>query len=152
MLDILRCRRWSTRPVIVVTWLALTCVTVRGDEAEDYRRLELMPRERRATLAENLAEFDRLDAGEKASIRRLDRDLSRRDEIDRVRYFALLRRYHLWLNGLSEEQRRSIRSAESPEARIALARQIRQKNDPNEAEGPKISGVPRRRTGVDRTL
>ncbi|WP_435018794.1 hypothetical protein TA3x_000780 [Tundrisphaera sp. TA3] len=142
MLDRPRSRRLATaRPILVAAWLSLACGPVRGDEAEVYRRLEAMPRERRAALAENLAEFDRLDAGEKASIRRLDRELSRRDQIDQARYLALMRRYHLWLNGLTEEQRQSLRAAGSPEARLALARKIREKSARDEPEGPKLSGL-----------
>jgi len=100
-----------------------------------------MPRERRAALAENLEQFDSLDAGERAAIRRLDRDLALRDPIDQARYRALLRRYHLWTNSLSDEQRRALQAAPTPEARMALIRQIRQKSNEIDASGPKFSGA-----------
>jgi hypothetical protein len=128
----------TIRPLVI---LALSCAAARGDEAENYRHLQAMPRERRAALAQNLEQFDRLDASERAALRKLDRDLARRDPIDQARYRSLMRRYHLWTNGLSEEQRRALQAAPTPEARLAQARLIRQKAGVPQAAGPKLSGV-----------
>ena len=140
MVNTSRIRR-PVRPIPIVVLVAFCCAGVRGDDAEGYHLLDAMPRERRAALAESLARFDGLDDRERATVRRLDRDLARRDPIDRARYLAAIRRYHAWLGGLSEEQRGALKAAESPDDRIAMVRQIRQKAMVADPAGPRIGGV-----------
>ena len=135
--------RWI-RPGKVALIVALVCVGVRGDDADDYRRLARMPREHRAALAEKLAEFDRLDDRERATVRRLDRELAKREPVDRARLDGLIRRYHLWTTGLPEEQRTALRKAESPTARLELIEQIRQKTGPQNTQSLRVTGI---RTG-----
>lgn len=131
-----------TRPARVALLVALVAAGVRGDDSDDFRRLEQMPRERRAALAANLAEFDRLPDTERIAIRRLDRDLERRDEVDRARIRELLRRYHLWVNGLPADQRQALRAAGPAEARMALVRQILQKQAGTAAVAPvRVAGL-----------
>lgn len=121
--------------------LVVSCAAARGDDAENHGKLEAMPLERRAALAENLARFDRLDDRDRAAVRRLDRELARRDPIDEARFRSLMRRYHLWASGLPEDQRQALRAATTPEARHALVRQILQKQGASEPVGSRISGL-----------
>jgi hypothetical protein len=134
----------SPRPLArTLIALALSCSVARGDDVEDYRRLEAMPLERRAALAENLERFDRLDDRDRAAVRRLDRELARLEPVNQERFRSVVRRYHLWTNGLSKEQREALMAAETPEARFALVRQIRQKEKEaaSAAGGARISGL-----------
>ena len=135
------------RPIAVALWLALATGAAptpsRADEVENYRRLQAMPRERRVALAENLERFDKLDPAERAAIHQLDAAIADKDPVDQARYRALLRRYHLWVNGLSDDQKQALKAAENAEARFALARKFRGKG-PLPGSGPRIAGI---RTG-----
>ena len=132
----------------LTTWFVLAVVAgscaIAGDEAENYRRLQAMPRERRVALSENLERFDQLDPAEQASIRKLDAELARLDPVEQARYRSLLRRYHLWANGLTEEQKAKLNEAASPEARFNQARKFRLKELQDGSTGPRIFGI---RTG-----
>lgn len=136
------------RPTAAAFLLALASVIApdpaRADEAENSRRLQAMPRERRVALAENLERFDKLDATERAAIRKIDAAIAARDPVDQARYRTVLRRYHLWANGLTDDQKRDLKAAETPEARFALARKFRSKAVPAGGPGPRIAGI---RTG-----
>ena len=112
-----------------------------SDEAENYRRLQSMPVERRADLAENLARFDRLDPKEQAGLRKLDADLSRKDPVDQAKYRAILRRYHLWVNGLTDEQKAKLAAASGPAERFEVARKIRVAEGVQSRKGPRLSGI-----------
>ena len=116
-----------------------------GDDLENLRQLQAMPRERRAALAENLERFDKLSPDEQAAIRRIDSGLVRKDPVERARYRAVLRRYHAWLNGLTDDQKAQLEAAGSDEAKLDLAVKLRrdQKED-GEAAGPRLFGI---RTG-----
>ena len=115
-----------------------------ADEAENYRQLQAMPRERRVALSENLERFDKLDRAEQAAIRKLDAEIARMDPVEQARYRSLLRRYHLWANGLTEEQKARLKAADSPEARFNLAKKFRLKELEGATTGPHIFGI---RTG-----
>jgi hypothetical protein len=115
-----------------------------GDEAENLRQLQAMPRERRIALSENLERFDKLDPAERAAIRKLDAEIARKDPVEQARYRSLLRRYHLWVNGLSDEERAQLKAAEGTEARFNLARKIRLKELEGGPPGPRVAGI---RTG-----
>jgi hypothetical protein len=129
-------------------WLALAALAASPaaptDEAENYRQLQAMPRERRIALSENLERFDKLGPAEQASIRKLDAELSRLDPVEQARYRSLLRRYHLWANGLTADQKEQLNAAGSPEARFNLARKFRLKELEAGKTGPRVFGV---RTG-----
>ena len=115
-----------------------------ADEAENYQLLQAMPRERRLALAENLERFDKLDRAEQAAIRKLDAEIARKDPVEQAKYRALLRRYHLWVNGLTDEQKRELREAPTSEARFAIARKFRAKEAQTSRSGPRLGGI---RTG-----
>jgi len=127
--------------------VALVAVGASGftDEVENYKRLEAMPRERRADLAENLGRFDRLDPKEQAALRKLDVAISRKDPVDQARYRAILRRYHLWVSGLTDDQKKKLEAATDPDERFNLARKYRlSEADDRSRKKSLISGI---RTG-----
>ena len=130
-------------------WLALAALAASpatlADESENYRLLQAMPRERRVALSENLERFDKLDPAERASIRKLDAELARLDPVEQARYRSLLRRYHLWANGLTQGQKDELNEAGSPEARFNLARKFRHRELEGGPNGPRVFGI---RTGV----
>ncbi len=132
-------------PVVVSLSGLVGFLTIPVDEADSHRELQAMPIERREVLAENLERFDKLGPVEQASIRKLDAELGRLDPGDRSRYRDILRRYHLWVNGLTEDQRDRLARAESPEARFALASQFRRDGRGSAtAARPRVAGI---RTG-----
>jgi hypothetical protein len=112
-----------------------------GDEAENLRQLEAMPRERRIALSENLKRFDKLDPAERAAIRKLDAEIARNAPVEQARYRSLLRQYHLWVNGLTEEQKEQLKQAQGTEARFALARKFRIKEKQDGTPSPIAFGV-----------
>ena len=124
--------------------LAASVPSSPAGEPENYRQLQAMPRERRVALSENLDRFDKLPPSEQAAIRKLDADITRKDSVEQARYRVLLRRYHLWVNGLTEEQKEALKSATSPEARFNLARKFRIKDLETASATPRIAGI---RTG-----
>ena len=126
--------------LLILVALGASPVTV-GDEPENLRQLQGMPRERRVALSENLERFDKLDAAEQVAIRKLDAEIARKDPVERVRYRSLLRRYHLWVNGLTEDQRAKLKAAGGTEARLNLARNFRLKELEEASSGPKVFGI-----------
>jgi hypothetical protein len=115
-----------------------------GDETENLRQLQAMPRERRVALSENLERFDKLDPAEQAAIRKLDAEIARKVPLEQARYRAVLRRYHLWVNSLSAEEKAQLKAAEGTEARFNLARKFRMKEIEGASSSPKVFGI---RTG-----
>lgn len=91
-----------------------------ADEGENRKRLEAMPRERRVHLAGVLDRFDALPAGERSAVRELDAGLAGLDPEVQARYRLLLRRYHVWVEGLDDAQKKQLASAGSVEAKLAL--------------------------------
>jgi hypothetical protein len=132
-------------PVLVLALGLLAApFPARADEAENYQLLQAMPRERRVALAENLERFDKLDRAEQAAIRKLDAEIARKDPVEQAKYRALLRRYHLWVNSLTDEQKKELREAPTPEARFALAQKFRARDAQTSRSGPRLAGI---RTG-----
>jgi hypothetical protein len=115
-----------------------------GDESDNLRQLLAMPRERRIALSDNLERFDKLDPAERDAIRKLDAEIARSNPVEQARYRSLLRRYHLWVNGLTEEQRDKLKAAGGPEARYNLASNFRLKEKGTGSASPSVSGI---RTG-----
>jgi len=115
-----------------------------GDEAENLRQLQAMPRERRVALSENLERFDKLDPAEQAAIRKLDAEIARKPLLDQARYRAVLRRYHLWVNSLTEEEQAQLKAADGTEARFNLARKFRMREIESGTAANKVFGI---RTG-----
>jgi hypothetical protein len=105
-------------------WLLFAPVTARGDESANWKRLRAMPREQREALVEKLHEFESLGAADQAGIRALDEKLAKLPPADRARYYSVMRRYFLWLEGLSEAQRKALSEA-PPDQRMKLAAKLR---------------------------
>ncbi|WP_435005448.1 hypothetical protein P12x_003317 [Tundrisphaera lichenicola] len=134
-------RRLTVSGLLIAVVGFLMGASAWGDETENYQRLQSMPRERRAVLAENLDRFDKLDRAEQASIQKLDARLASMDPVDQARYRAVLRRYHQFVEGLTADQKQRLRDAPDPEARLALARQFRQNGPQGRDPRAMLSGL-----------
>ena len=131
-------------PILIVLVALAAAPAPTGDENDRYALLQAMPRERRAALYENLERFEQLPPAEQAAIRKLDAQISRKEPIEQAKYRALLHRYHLWVNTLSEDQKKSLKEAGSDQARFNLALKLRQKELREVPSGPRFFGL---RTG-----
>ena len=120
---------WSTGLIIGAVCL--------GDDLQNRLLLETLPRNRRETLAANLAQFDRLEPEEQASIRRLDATIASTDPIEQARFLALLHHYHLWFQGLTDDQRSQLLAITNLDERFQLARKFRLADN----AGPKRDGI-----------
>jgi Protein of unknown function (DUF3106) len=113
----------------------------RGDETPaagaNASRLRAMPLERRLTLSEKLKEFDALSTSEKSAIRTLDQKIAELSPADQANYASILRRYHQWVQGLSEEQRNELSSV-PPSQRMPLISKFRSQ----ERTGANGNGTP----------
>jgi hypothetical protein len=94
-------------------------VTSAGTLATNWDRLRSMPREQRLALWEKLKAFDALGQSERSSIRALDARIAALSPADRDNYASVLRRYHHWLQGLTDEQRTALITA-PPSQRMRL--------------------------------
>lgn len=96
-------------------------------DTDDANRtlLKTFPLDRRVDLLENLRRFDALPAADQTAIRQLNASLGALKPDERTRYLTLIQQYHAWLQGLTEEQRTSLRTVANPEERFRLARQLR---------------------------
>jgi hypothetical protein len=115
----------------------------RNDEDENYRQLQAMPRERRAALLEDLERFDKLPQDEQAKIRKLNDVIAGKDPVDQLRYRSLMRRYQLWVHGLSKEDQEALRTTDDADARFNLAVKFR-KAELQSGSAQRIFGI---RTG-----
>ncbi|WP_410001689.1 hypothetical protein [Singulisphaera sp. GP187] len=95
-----------------------------------------MPREQRAILAEKVREFDRLSRAEKTAIRTLDEKLATLSPSEQANYRAVLRRYHLWLQTLTEDERTRLSEAATPKEKLALIAKIRDGQGKDVDQGP----------------
>src|SRR4051812_11828299 len=100
-------RRLAILSASVLATLVLSAA-VPGPEEPNWRRLRSMPREERVRLADKLKAFDALPTGDQEAVRALDRAIAAEPEENRANDFAVLRRYHLWLGGLTEAQRADL--------------------------------------------
>jgi hypothetical protein len=83
-----------------------------------------MPREERMALFEKLKEFDALGSAEKAAIRALDERIAQLPADEQANYWSVLRSYHHWVKGLSEQQRNEL-NAVPPSERMKLVTKLR---------------------------
>lgn len=90
---------------------------------DGWTRLGAMPQELRSHLANQLKAFDLLSRDEKDSVRALDREIASEPEENRVAYYGVLRRYHLWVQSLPEAQRNELNAA-PPASRFALVSKL----------------------------
>lgn len=109
-------------------------VSFAGDD-ENWQRLQAMPRERRVVLDKKLREYDKLPAQKKDAIQTLDREVNAQEPGNRAHYLSVMRRYHLWVQTLPEDQQKQLQDA-PPEQRMALVTKFRA------AERPKASRRP----------
>ena len=91
-----------------------------GATRRERARLEAMPREQRVQLSKTLDEYDTLPGPDRAAVRDLDAAIARLDPEVQARYRALLRHYHVWVNGLDDAQKAQLAKAPSLEAKLAL--------------------------------
>ncbi len=89
----------------------------------NWERLRAIPPELRSHLSDQLKAFTLLSRAEQEAVRALDRKIASEPEEARAADFAILRRYHLWLQSLSEAQRNEL-NATSPSKRFALVSKI----------------------------
>ena len=94
-------------------------------EANPSARLRAMPIELRRTLALNLDRFDRLAPDQRTALLRLDAQLAALGPDERAHDLDLLRRYHLWLQTLTEARRKSLAEAPTQQVKIDLIHKYR---------------------------
>ncbi len=132
-------------PIVVGLTGLVGALTGPPDEGENHQRLGAMPRERRVALAENLERFDKLEPAEQAEVRRLGAELARQDPVNLARYREVLRRYTLWVDGLTSDQKQKLADAGSDEERFNLAARFRRAEMAKKPyPGPRFAGI---RTG-----
>lgn len=110
-----------TAAILPLILAGVASVAGAADEDENRKRLEAMPREQRLHLSRTLDRFDSLPSSERSAVRDLDAALSKLDPDVRARYRLLLRRYHVWLGGLDDDQGKQLAAAGSVDAKLALA-------------------------------
>jgi len=141
--------RWSpsVRPgvIAVITAGLVVGAVCLGDDLQNRQLLENLPRDRRTTLAENLARFDRLSGAEQTAIRRLDKTIEETDPVEQARYRTLLHQYHLWFQGLPEDQQENLLAITDLDERFRAARKLRlAESGGPKRDGPRIAKI---RTG-----
>lgn len=118
----------TTGPRILILVPCLLAALVHSAPADDAsanrKRLAAMPLEHRQALARNLERLDALPASEQAALRKLDQQLAESEPTDRRRYLDVMRRYHVWLQTLSKDQRQALAAA-NPEQRMTLVKRYR---------------------------
>ena len=136
-------RSWITIVGSVGLVVGAVCL---GGEPENRQLLETLPSDRRASLAENLDDFDKLDFAEQTAIRRLDASIAATEPVEQARYRALLHHYHLWFESLTDDQQEKLLATTDLDERFALARKIRvAENGRDRHDGSRIAHL---RTGA----
>jgi hypothetical protein len=107
------------RTILIVAFTVLAAGAV-ADEAANWKRLETMPREQRVNLSTTLERFDTLPPDEKASIRELDAAIARLDPTVQARYRVLLGRFHVWVKGLTDAQKKQLAEVRTAGDRLVL--------------------------------
>jgi hypothetical protein len=115
--------------------LALPILAGAGED-ENWHRLRSMPREQRVILAEKIREFDRLSRAEKAAVRTLDEKIASLPPAEQSDYRAVLRRYHLWVQTLSEDERAKLAAAPTHKDKLALMAKFREGQSKETDRGP----------------
>jgi hypothetical protein len=107
-----------------VTIVSAGAAAAATSEEENANRLRSMPREERVALLEKLNEFEALGPTEKAAIRALNERITRLPAEEQANYWSVLRSYHHWVRGLSEEQRNELNAVPVNE-RMKLVTKLR---------------------------
>jgi hypothetical protein len=108
-----------SRTILIAAFTVLAAGAI-IDEAENWKRLETMPREQRVNLSSTLDRFDIFSSDERASIRELDAAISRLDPTVQSRYRVLLSRYHVWVKGLTDDQKKQLGQVQSAGDKLVL--------------------------------
>ncbi len=126
-------RRWSLLVLLGALAAALPAAAVpdgSGDALEHNR--ELLEKWRAdpdhyARLQRDLRAFWALPPARRRQMRQLDQDLQHADAKARKRLWAVLERYHAWLEALPEAERQRVESAASADERLRVIREIRER-------------------------
>jgi hypothetical protein len=111
------------------------------DPERNMARIKAMPTEERQRLVDNLRKFDLVYVPrEQQAVRELDRRLDELEPDRKVQYFAVLRRYHNWLNKLPDVKRDEI-IATAPGERMALIKKLLVDNPVPRADTPQFLKV-----------
>jgi hypothetical protein len=126
--------------LLVAAAAALPALAVPDGDAQEHNR-ELLEKWRAdpdhyARLQRDLRAFWALPPARRKQIRQLDQDLQHADARTRKRLWAVLERYHAWLEALPEADRRRVESAANNEERLRVVREIR--------EGQWVERLPRK--------
>ena len=116
-------RRLAIMTLTLVGTLSFLGPAPSSDAPDNWERLRAMPPELRKHLSEQLKAFNLLDRAEQEAVRALDRKVASEPDENRAIDYAVLRRYHLWLQTLTEVQRNEL-SATPPSKRFALVTKI----------------------------
>jgi hypothetical protein len=115
--------------LLVVPWAILCLILASAPSpipgsGDPWERLRSMSPELRGHLFGQLKALDLLPRAEKDAVRDLDRRIGQESDEERSADFAILRRYHLWYQGLPEAQRLQLAAAPA-DARLALVKKFR---------------------------
>ena len=123
-------RRWSLLVLLGAAAAALPAVAVtQGGDTLGHNR-ELLEKWRAdpdhyARLQRDLRAFWALPPGRRKQMRQLDQDLQHADARTRKRLWAVLERYHAWLEALPEADRRRVEGAANADERLRVIREVR---------------------------
>jgi len=107
-----------------VSALATILVAAAFDPDRNWARLRELPGEQRLKLVDTLKKFDLLYTRERQqALRDLDRRINELDPAKRAEYFAVLRRYHNWLNRLPEKKQDELMDKPVDE-RLSLVKKL----------------------------
>lgn len=112
------------RLVLLACLTVVTPTTAVAGETENWARLKAMPRERRVALAKNLERFDALDRDDRAQILKLDEYVAGRSPTEQAHFRTVLRRYHLWVQSLPDDQKEQLRRSQPGRERMILVARL----------------------------
>jgi len=110
--------------VPAISALATILVAAALDPDRNWARLRALPAEQRLKLVDTLKKFDLLYTREQQqALRDLDRRINELEPAKRAEYFAVLRRYHNWLNRLPEKKQDELTDKPAGE-RLSLVKKL----------------------------
>ncbi len=115
----MRCRVIISLTLISLGGLGLPSAA-QAQDPQNWKRLESMPSEQRHALAQSLNDFDLLPPEDQTRVRELDAELAKLDPATQARYLAVMKRYHVWVQTLSEPQKAELDKAGSFDAKLTL--------------------------------
>jgi len=107
-----------------ISALATILIAAAFDPDRNWVRLRALPGEQRLKLVETLKKFDLIYTREQQqALRDLDRRLNELEPAEQTKYFAVLRRYHNWLNRLPEKKQDELKE-KPPAERLSLVKKL----------------------------